>query len=46
MAQIGDGALWTMPRPRGGDWLDDDLRELVQLGVDILVSLLQPSEER
>lgn len=29
-----------MPRPRGGDWLDDEMLALRQAGVDILVSLL------
>lgn len=32
------------PRPRGGDWLDDDLHALRREGVDILVSLLTPEE--
>lgn len=31
-------------RPRGGDWLLDDLLALRRAGVDILVSLLEPAE--
>jgi len=29
-----------MPRPRGNDWLPDDLRVLRQAGVDVIVSAL------
>ena len=36
--------LAIAPRPRGGDWLDDDLHALRREGVDILVSLLTPEE--
>lgn len=32
-------------RPRGGDWLLDDMRALRSEGVDLLVSLLTPDEE-
>lgn len=38
------GRLGVMPRPRGGDWLDDELRQLRRGGVDVLVSLLTPDE--
>jgi protein-tyrosine phosphatase len=31
-------------RPRGGDWLGDDLSRLKASGVDILVSMLTPPE--
>ena len=41
----GPGKLAVMPRPRGGDWLEDEIRGLKQLGIDILVSLLTPEEE-
>jgi protein tyrosine phosphatase (PTP) superfamily phosphohydrolase (DUF442 family) len=34
-----------MPRPRGGQWLEDEMRALKQDGVHILVSLLTPPEE-
>jgi protein-tyrosine phosphatase len=33
-----------MPRPRGGEWLDDELRALRELGVDVLVCLQTPAE--
>ena len=32
------------PRPRGYDWLVDDIRLLKQAGVDIVVSALTPAE--
>jgi hypothetical protein len=31
-------------RPRGGDWLGDDLRRLKNSGVDVLVSMLTQNE--
>ena len=34
------GRLGIMARPRGGDWLEDDLRRLVWSGVNVIVSLL------
>ena len=33
-------------RPRGGDWLDGEMRAFRAEGLDILVSALQPLEER
>jgi protein-tyrosine phosphatase len=36
--------LGIMPRPRGNDWLPDDLRILRQAGVDVIVSALTTSE--
>lgn len=33
-----------MPRPRGGDWLEDELRSMCDQGVDVLVSLLTNAE--
>ena len=41
----GPGKLAVMPRPRGGDWLEDEIRSFKRFGVDILVSLLEPHEE-
>jgi Cyclin-dependent kinase inhibitor 3 (CDKN3) len=38
------GKLAIVPRPRGGDWLDDELRAIKQEGFDILVSLLTKEE--
>jgi protein-tyrosine phosphatase len=33
-----------MPRPRGGDWLEDEVRAWRQAGVDVVVSLLTTDE--
>ena len=33
-----------MPRPRGGDWLEDEVHSLRELGVDVVVSLLERQE--
>lgn len=41
---IGAGRLATMPRPRGGDWLRDEIVSLRADGVELLVSLLTPYE--
>jgi protein-tyrosine phosphatase len=41
----GPGKLAVMPRPRGGDWLEEEIWSLRQAGVDILVSMLTPEEE-
>src|SRR6185436_10293015 len=41
----GPGKLAVMPRPRGGDWLEEEIWSLRQAGVDILVSMLQRDEE-
>ena len=38
------GRLGIMPRPRGGDWLEDEIRSLKMSGVDVLVSLLERAE--
>lgn len=40
----GPGRLAIMPRPRGGDWLDDEVRSLREEGVDVVVSHLEPHE--
>jgi protein-tyrosine phosphatase len=39
-----DPHLAIVPRPRGGDWLEDDLSRLRSGGIDILVSLLTEAE--
>jgi protein-tyrosine phosphatase len=39
-----EGRLAVLPRPRGGDWLEDEVRSLRESGVDILVSLLTREE--
>jgi protein-tyrosine phosphatase len=33
-----------MPRPRGGDWLEEDIRLLHDEGVEVIVSALEPDE--
>jgi protein-tyrosine phosphatase len=38
------GYLAIMPKPRAGDWLDDEINGLRQEGVNILVSLLTIDE--
>jgi len=38
------GRLAIIPRPRGSDWLDDDIAELRKQGFDLIVSLLTPNE--
>jgi len=34
----------VMPRPRGGDYLEEEMRSLREQGVTVLVSLLTPAE--
>lgn len=36
--------LAIVARPRGGDWLKEDLSKLKQGGIEVLVSLLTPEE--
>jgi protein-tyrosine phosphatase len=39
----GPGQLSTMARPRGADWLEDEMKALRAVGVDVLVcALTQP----
>ena len=38
------GRLAITPRPRGGDWLGDEVRAWQQAGLDMVVSLLTPDE--
>lgn len=38
------GKLAILPRPRGGDWLEDEVREWRAAGVDRIVSLLTSDE--
>lgn len=38
------GTLAVVPRPRGGDWLDDEARGWRRSGIDIVVSLLESEE--
>ena len=36
--------LAIVPRPRGGDWLEDELNQMKRAGIDVLVSMLQVDE--
>jgi protein-tyrosine phosphatase len=38
------GGLAIAARPRGGDWLEDEVRGLRRAGIDIIVSLLEEDE--
>jgi len=38
------GHLAISARPRGGDWLDDEMRAWRGAGIDVVVSLLEPEE--
>jgi len=38
------GRLAIMPRPRGGDWLEEEIQSWRRSGVDVIVSLLTPDE--
>jgi hypothetical protein len=38
------GRLAIVPRPRGGDWLAEDVAALKAAWIDVLVSLLEPDE--
>jgi protein-tyrosine phosphatase len=40
----GPGQLSTMAKPRGGDWLHDEMTALKTDGVDVLVCALTPPE--
>ena len=38
------GRLAIVPRPRGGDWLEDEVQAWQESNLDVIVSLLTPSE--
>jgi len=40
------GKLAVAPRPRGDDWLEDEIKHWKQAGVDVVLSLLESSEEK
>jgi protein-tyrosine phosphatase len=42
--EVKNGRLAIMPRPRGNEWLKDEIRSLKALNVDIVVSLLTQGE--
>src|ERR671919_1670502 len=39
------GRLGILPRPRGGDWLGDEIAAWRAAGIDTVVSLLEAEEE-
>lgn len=42
--KIGEKKIGTMARPRGNDWLEDEIKGLKSRETDYLVSLLEQSE--
>jgi protein-tyrosine phosphatase len=42
--ELEGGRIGIMPRPRGGDWLGDELTALAKSQVEVLVSLLTTDE--
>jgi len=38
------GRMAISPRPRGSDWLDDEMKGWHQAGIDVVVSLLESGE--
>lgn len=46
VALDGPGMLSLMARPRGGDWLPDEVQAWQDARVDVIVSLLEPDEQR
>jgi protein-tyrosine phosphatase len=38
------GQLAIVPRPRGGDWLEDEVADWREAGIDTVVSFLTPDE--
>ena len=45
IGSVEPGKLAIVPRPRGGDWLPDEVRSWTRSGLDVVVSLLTPEEE-
>jgi protein-tyrosine phosphatase len=41
---VREGRLAVLPRPRGGDWLEDEIQSMRASGVNVLVSLLAREE--
>ena len=39
------GRIAIVPRPRGGDWLEDEILSFKQSGIDVIVSLIEKQEE-
>ena len=42
--ELPTGKVSIMARPRGGDWLSDEIKALRASGVDLLISLLTAAE--
>jgi len=42
---LESGNLGMMARPRGGDWLEEEVKRLVMFDVSLVVSLLERAEE-
>jgi protein-tyrosine phosphatase len=42
---IIEGRLAILPRPRGGEWLEDEIASYAQQGLQMLLTLLEPAEE-
>ena len=40
------GKLALAARPRGGDWLEDEMANWRRAGIDTVLSLLTPEEEQ
>jgi protein-tyrosine phosphatase len=40
------GRLAVSPRPRGGDWLEDEMKFWQRSGISLVVSLLEAKESR
>lgn len=46
LPDVGPGRLAIAPRPRGSEWLEDEVLEWRRAGVDRVVSLLTSAEEQ
>lgn len=44
IADCPAGRLAIMPRPRAGDWLEDEAQSWRRQGLDVVVSLLEDNE--
>lgn len=44
IASVGQGSIAVCTRPRGGDWLEDDLGSLARAGIHVVVSALTDEE--
>ena len=44
VSKVFNGKVYVMPRPRMGDWLEDEIRRFRHAGITGIVSLLTPAE--